>query len=63
MSWSRVAFGAARCVFGVPEHEAALRRALQNGITGVFRDGNVGYVSVVQLLSEGGEALKQTTLI
>lgn len=34
MSWSKIAFGSARCAKGVAEHEAALTRALQRGITG-----------------------------
>lgn len=36
MSWSKVVFGAARCAKGVAEHEAALMRALQGGITGML---------------------------
>lgn len=34
MSWSKVAFGAAKCAKGVAEHEAAFTRALTGGITG-----------------------------
>lgn len=34
MTWSKVAFGAARCIKGVAEHETSLMRALQGGITG-----------------------------
>lgn len=34
MSWSKVAFGAAKCAKGVAEHEAAFTRALKAGITG-----------------------------
>lgn len=34
MAWSKVAFGAARCIKGVAEHEVSLMRALQGGITG-----------------------------
>lgn len=35
MSWSKVAFGAAKCAKGVVEHEAALTRALKAGVTGL----------------------------
>lgn len=34
MSWSKIAFGAAKCAKGVVEHEAAFARALRSGITG-----------------------------
>lgn len=34
MSWSKVAFGAAKCAKGVAEHEASFMRALKGGITG-----------------------------
>ncbi|CAM9209211.1 unnamed protein product [Choristocarpus tenellus] len=42
MVWSRVGFGAARCALGVAEHEAALVRALQGGVTVV--DTNANYM-------------------
>lgn len=35
MSWSKVAFGAAKCAKGVLEHEVALTTALKGGITGL----------------------------
>lgn len=34
MSWSKIAFGAAKCAKGVVEHEAAFARALKGGVTG-----------------------------
>lgn len=49
MSWSKIAFGAARCAKGVAEHEAALTRALQGGITGKCTNSILYYLQVVLL--------------
>ncbi|CAM9500083.1 unnamed protein product [Scytosiphon promiscuus] len=43
MSWSKVAFGAAKCAKGVAEHEAAFTRALKGGITAVV-DTSANYM-------------------
>ncbi|CAM9515267.1 unnamed protein product [Laminaria digitata] len=40
MSWSKVAFGAAKCAKGVVEHEAAFTTALKAGITVVDTSAN-----------------------
>ncbi|CAN0159131.1 unnamed protein product [Ectocarpus sp. 6 AP-2014] len=53
MSWSKVAFGAAKCAKGVVEHETAFKTALKGGITVVDTSANYMGGNSELLVGEG----------